>query len=197
MHKSAQALIAGVALLLSRSLAAAVVPPVDLTGTWSIQMQVTGAGGQTGVGCAFQGSAEVSQTGSNFTGDISANQTAGPVTCPSAMAATLSGQVVGSTVNMGAVMGSRAFGVASFVGTISGLATRSSGAARPAASPTVAGTFAVTSGPFSGLTGTWSAARAAIAAVPALDLRGLAVLGTLLLIAAFALLKNRAPRPGR
>jgi hypothetical protein len=178
---------------------------LDVTGSWSVQMQTVArgaAGGAVTTGCAFQGTANVDQTGSQFTGGIDVTETSGG-SCPPAMSANLNGTVSGNQVSMGAVMGSPSFGAATFTGTLSSAAPRSgstgSGASTsPAVNPgsTMSGTFAVTSGPFTGTGGTWSATSLArIAAVPAVGGWGLAVLAALLLGCSLWLLRRvSAPR---
>jgi hypothetical protein len=179
---------------------------LDVTGSWSIQMQTlsTASQGHAPVsGCGFQGTTNVNQTGSQFTGGIDVNQASGPGSCPSAMSATVSGTVAGSQVSMGAVMGSASLGQATFTGTITPAAPVHPGSASTPAAPvnpgsTITGTFSVTSGPFNGTGGTWSATKlAAVAAVPALGARGLTLLALLLLGSALWLLWRRsasAPR---
>ena len=166
--------------------AAAGAQGLDLTGSWTMQM--TAVRSQTGAAaapsCTFQGTANVAQTGSQLSGDVAVDLTAGS-NCPPTMSATLSGQVTGSQIDMGLVMGGGALGEASFTGTQT--------SARPgAAATTVGGSFTVTSGPFSSTGGTWTGTRQApIATVPALGARGLAVLALLLLATATLLLRRR------
>lgn len=166
--------------------AAAAAQGLDLTGSWAMQMQVflPRTGNAVAADCTFQGTANVAQTGSQLSGDISVDLTSGS-SCPSTMSATLTGQVTGTQIDMGLVMGGGAFGEASFTGTQT--------SARPgAAATTVGGSFTVTSGPFSGTGGTWTGTRQApIATVPALGARGLAVLALLLLATATLLLRRR------
>ncbi|HVR10433.1 MAG TPA: hypothetical protein VMW75_20470 [Thermoanaerobaculia bacterium] len=180
---------------------------LDVTGSWSVQMQTVAkgaAGGAVTGGCGFQGTTNVNQTGSQFTGGIDVTQTSG-TGCPPAMSANLSGTVSGNQVSMGAVMGSPSFGAATFTGTLTSAATRgrsaeSGASTSPAVNPgsTMSGTFAVTSGPFTGTGGTWTATSlAAVAAVPAVGARGLALLAALLLGCSLWLLRrtsiHRAP----
>src|SRR6202023_1586322 len=91
---------------------------LDLTGSRAMQMtagraQTRAAGGPS---WPFQGTANVAQTGSQLSGDIAVDLTAG-ANCPPTMSATLSGQVTGNQIDMGLVMGGGAFGEASFTGT--------------------------------------------------------------------------------
>jgi hypothetical protein len=153
---------------------------LDVTGSWSIRMSVhpPEGPGPFPFECDFQGTANVFQTGSQFSGDISVGQTSGVMTCPSSMSATLTGDVTGSQVSMGVAMGGGAFGTANFTGNVSTAAARGAGT-------TMSGTFMVTGGPFSGYGGTWNATQLApVAAVPALGAKGLAALALLLLATA-------------
>ena len=177
---------------------------LDVTGSWAIQFQTVSSdahGGSVVSGCGFQGTANVAQTGSQLSGDVSVNQTAGPGGCPSSMSATPSGSVTGNQITMGMMMGGGTLGQATFTGTITPAAAVNPGSAATPAAPvnpgsTVTGTFTVTSGPFSGTGGTWSATKsAAVAAVPALGPQGLTVLAMLILASALWLLWRRsAPR---
>jgi hypothetical protein len=162
---------------------------LDVTGSWSIQMhtQFTDEGGAVVVGCIFDGTANVVQTGSQFTGDATVTLTSGGMTCPPTMSAGLSGDVTGNTVSMGMAMGGGAFGTGTFTGTVPPAPPKGGAGA------SMSGTFAVTDGPFAGTGGTWSALQLApIAAVPALGPKGLAALALLLLAAALWLLLRRS-----
>ena len=85
-------------LLLLLPAPAAQAQGLDVTGSWSIQMQtvVTAKGEAVVIGCNFQGTANVVQTGSQFTGDATVNLTSGGMTCPPTMSANLSGNVTGN-----------------------------------------------------------------------------------------------------
>ena len=108
------------------------------------------------------------------------------------MAATLSGNVVGNQVQMGAVMGNASFGQASFTGTVVPGGAGTPGG--PASGNTISGTFTTTSGPFTGTGGTWSAAQVAAVAVPSLGEWGLLALSLLLLATAIATMRRRQAR---
>jgi hypothetical protein len=178
-------------LLLLLPAPAAQAQSLDVTGPWSIQMQTVAAEKAAAVviGCGFQGTADVVQTGSQFTGDAAVNLSSGGMTCPPFMSASLSGNVTGNTVSMGMAMGGGTFGTANFTGTVSTAPARGAGT-------TMTGTFTVTGGPFSGTTGTWNGTQQApIAAVPALGAKGLAALALLLLATAlWFLLRRSAPQ---
>jgi len=186
-------------LLLLLTAPAAQAQGFNLTGSWSILMEFTppGSAPKAATLCSFEGSADVVQAGSAFTGDIAVNKIVGGMTCPSSMSATLTGNVTGNQVSMGAVMGGGAFGQATFTGTlVAGAAPRGAGATTAAARTAAtgsSGTFTVTSGPFTGIGGTWFASQQpSIAAVPALGGKGLAALALLLLAAAFWFLLRRS-----
>ena len=194
MRSRARAPIAASSLLLPLlllSVPAAHAQSLDVTGSWSIQMAtMPPAQPKAGVaGCGFQGTANVVQTGSRFTGDASVDLTSGGMTCPPFMSANLSGDVTGNTVSMGMAMGGGAFGTATFTGTVLTAAARG-------AATNMGGSFTVTGGPFSGTSGTWSATQQApVAAVPALGVKGLAALALLLLATAlWFLLRRSAPQ---
>jgi hypothetical protein len=186
--------------------AAARAQGFDVSGPWSIAMQAAPpvrAGGAAAAACTFQGTAGDTQTGSQFSGNIDVALASGPPTgCPASMAASQSGNVTGNQITMGAVMGG-GLGQASFSGTLTPAApvhpgSAVAGTARPAApvnpGSTITGTFSVTSGPFTGTSGTWNATRLAApaaAGIPALGARGLAILALLLLGTAVWLLRRR------
>jgi hypothetical protein len=159
---------------------------LDVTGSWSVQMQtmISIGGGPLPSTCAFQGTATVSQTGSSFTGALDVTQSSGPGSCPSAMSGIVSGDVTGNQLSMGAVMGGARFGMGTFTGTVTPAAAVGPGS-------TITGAFSATSGPFAGTGGTWSAVKLApIAAVPALGAWGLALLALLLFGSALWLLRR-------
>ncbi len=166
---------------------------LDVTGSWSIRMSVhpPEGPGPFPFECDFQGTANVFQTGSQFSGDISVDQTTGIVSCPSSMSASMTGDVTGNQVSMGVAMGGGAFGTANFTGNVSTAVARGAGTM-------MSGTFNVTGGPFSGYGGTWSATQLApVAAVPALGAKGLAALALLLLATAFWVLLRRSALRGQ
>ena len=121
-------------ILLLLPAAAAHAKVIDVSGPWVIQMQSI---------CAFRGAANVTQAGSQFSGDISVNAISGPSSCPQSMSASLSGLVRENQVEMGAIMGGQ-LGEASFSGTAT-------------ADGILGGTFSVTRGQFTGNQGTWKA----------------------------------------
>jgi hypothetical protein len=165
----------------------------DLTGSWTIQM-LTSIPPETrsaavAAGCAFQGTANVTQTGSQLSGGMLVDMTSGGTSCPSGMSATLSGDVTGNRVDMGVAVGGGSLGQASFVGTATAAVANDPS--------TMSGTFSATSGPFTGTNGTWSATRLAPAtSVPTLGVKGLALLAVLLLGTAIWLLWRRAALRG-
>jgi hypothetical protein len=191
-------------------LASPLLPPMaahaqnlDVTGSWAITMQTLPRPSAPPVraavpaSCVFQGLAGDTQTGSSFSGNIAVALQSGPASCPSSMSAPMSGNVTGNQLTMGVVMGGGALGQASFTGTVTPAPAGTRSATRPAApvnpGSTITGTFSVTSGPFSGTGGTWSATKQATAApgIPALGARGLAALALLLVIAAVWLLRRK------
>jgi len=192
MRSRARAPIAASSLLLLPLLLlpapAARAQSLDVSGSWSIQMRIVSNAHSAAVvtGCDFQGTANVVQNGSQFTGDASVDLTAGGITCPPSMSANLSGDVTGNTVSMGMAMGGGAFGTGTFTGTVLTAAARGAGT-------NMGGSFTVTGGPFAGTGGTWSATQQApVAAVPALGTKGLAALALLLLATALWFLLRRS-----
>jgi len=200
MRKCARVAVLASQLLWLLPAASSHAQGLNVTGSWSIQMQTVPRGAGLAVvasTCSFQGTANVSQTGSQFTGDIDVNKTSGGIACPSSMSATLNGTVNGNQVNMGVVMGGGAFGTANFTGAVTGAPVHTGAPVRTAAT-TMGGGFAVTGGPFSGTGGTWSATQLApLAAVPALDTKGLAALALLLVATALWFLLRRSALRGR
>jgi hypothetical protein len=171
---------------------------LDVTGSWAVTMQATPPlrAEAPAAPCVFQGQAGDTQTGSTFSGNLSVGLQSGPAGCPSSMSAPLNGNVTGNMLTMGVVMGGGALGQASFTGTITPAPAGTRSAGRPAApvnpGSTITGTFSVTSGPFAGTAGTWSATKQAAApGIPALGARGLATLALLLVAAAVWLLRRR------
>lgn len=145
----------------------------DLSGSWAMDTSATMPDDLSQ--CEFEGSCEMDQDGSSLTGRVFLRLVSGPADCPSLMAADLEGSVQGDEVVMGAVMDG-GFGQASFTG---------------ARTNSFAGEFQVTSGPFTGTTGTWAADRLELSEIPALGGAGLAVLAVLLAASAALLLRRR------
>jgi len=178
----------------------------DLTGTWTLEATEdlpvpetrTGADALVLQGtCTFSGSANVSQdAGGALTGDASLKLVSGDPECPGSMSASLTGDVEGTSLTMGMMIGGGNLGEATFDGTVntSPLQSGPAIAAQAVAVLTAAGTNAVVSGPFAGTTGTWSAVvRQSVVEIPTLDTTGLtALIALLILAAAFVLARRRA-----
>lgn len=182
-----------VLLALSGALAYPGTPPADITGTWSVSMTAVFPDQTT---CQYSGSAEISQDGPTINGTVVQNRVSGPADiCPPTMNADLSGTIDGDSV-IGTLDGGQSFGMASFTGTIG-----------PGGS-SLSGTFetgfdmqpgllslilpAGITEPFPGVTGTFNGDRVDTAAIPALNLWGLALLTTGLLAASLLLLRRAA-----
>jgi hypothetical protein len=194
MRKDASAWLAASVLLLAPSAGRA--QGLDLSGSWNVQMTALRPTKAIPVNsCSFEGPASVVQAGSQLSGNVAVTLTTGGLTCPPFMAGTLTGNVTGNQVTMGAMMGSAKLGQATFTGTATARrasATSSAPDVNSTAS-SVTGTFAVTSGPFSGTTGTFSAAVQP-AGIPTLGGRGQVLLALLLVGTALGLFWRRGAR---
>ncbi len=168
-----------VTLLLIVTAASAQTVP-DLTGTWELssQVQLSDVAGP----CVFAGQATITQDGTEIFGTANQALVSGPAACPAEMMANLSGYFdVGrqQVVLTGSLSGD--LGATSFSGQIS----RDQGGG---------GSFAVTQGPFAGVSGSWAARlRQQLEAIPALTPVGLTVLVLLVLGIGALLLRRRQP----
>jgi hypothetical protein len=157
----------------------------SILGTWTLQMNATLEGEE--VPCVFQGTANLTANPPGGKFDFSGPSHLDLVSGPEGCAASLDGTVSlnfdaspdGLVVN-GQIDGGDALGLASFTGLVVG-------------DPTATGTFSTTSGPFSGLGGTWSGSlAAAVAAIPTLQTVGLLLLAALLALVSVLALRRRA-----
>ncbi len=184
----ALALAAALACALLAAPAARAQAPVDVSGFWELQTSVfTGQRGEFEgqPDCAYRGSADVTQDGSDLGGTSRLTLESGNLGCPAQMTADIDGQITGNTLEMGMLMGGQ-LGTAQWAGTVSPAFVEGTGV--------TGGDFFVDSGPFSGSGGTWSAQRGQppVLTIPTLTRVGLVVLVVLLLGAAGLLLRRRS-----
>lgn len=156
-------------VLLVATPAAAQAPPPDYSGTWSLS--TTAELPDDGGTCIFEGTAQVTQDGTDLAGTANLSLINGPPDCPPAMMADLDGEVEDDgCIELGLLLGGN-FGEASFTGCPG------------EAADTLVGSFQVTSGPFEGGGGTWTAViGASVLAIPTLSALGLAALVVLLML---------------
>jgi hypothetical protein len=159
--------------------------PADVSGSWDLQTSVFL--GQVPVpeglpDCEYQGSAQVTQDGSELGGTSNLTLVSGDGECPAEMSADIDGQVVGTELEMGMLMGGQ-LGTALWGGSVDPQLEGEGG---------TGGDFTVDSGPFTGAVGTWSAVRGEPSAlvIPTLTTVGVIVLVALLLGAAALLLRR-------
>jgi hypothetical protein len=117
------------------------IAPPNLTGTWDVQTTALLFDAPDSP-CVFEGSAEVAQAGSDFSGPITLQLIEGVHGCPESMNGSLEGQWQDNQIQMAVILGEGGLGKADFTGT---------------AALVLKGPFLVTEGPFAGTTGTWSA----------------------------------------
>ena len=180
----------GVALLLAAAAVHAqpAPPAADLTGTWTLQASAFPSPGAVGgvQSCDFQGTADITQTEGALTGDASMDLVSGPMGCPPTMSADVTGQVDGSTVQMGMILGE--LGSVDFDGEIAQGATQGGAIS-------LAGGFQVTQGPFTGYSGSWNGVPGGSPPspleIPTLTAAGLAALALLLIGSAIFLIVRR------
>jgi len=172
--------------LLAAPAALGQAPPPDVSGSWDLATsvflgQLEGSDGLPD--CEYQGSAQVTQDGSDLGGTSNLLLETGGGECPAEMSADIDGQIVGNVIQMGMLMGGQ-LGTAQWGGTVDFAAEGDGG---------TGGDFTVDSGPFTGSSGTWSAVRGEPSAlvIPTLTTVGVVVLVALLLGAAALLLRRR------
>ena len=159
--------------------------PADVSGAWDLETSVFL--GQVPVpeglpDCEYQGSAQVTQGGSDLGGTSNLTLVSGDGECPAEMSADIDGQVVGTELQLGMLMGGQ-LGTAQWSGAVGPQLEGEGGAG---------GDFTVDSGPFAGAVGTWSAVQGEPSAlvIPTLTTVGVVVLVALLLGAAALLLRR-------
>ena len=159
--------------------------PVDVSGFWQLQTSVSFGEAEGPADCEYQGSAEITQDGSDLGGTSSLQLESGSGFCPGAMTADVDGEITGNTIEMGMLIGGGQFGTAQWTGTVASLAEGGG---------VTGGDFVVDSGPFSGASGSWSAQRGEppALAIPTLSTVGAVVLVAVLLAAAALLLRRRS-----
>lgn len=170
------ALILSLATLLIAASSTAQVP--DYSGTWSLSTvaELPDDGGT----CVFEGTAQVTQDGTELSGTATLMLVDGPAACPPMMMADLSGAVgEGDCVTLGLLLGGQ-LGEATFSGCPGNLPD------------TLDGQFQVTSGPFAGTGGSWSAVLGpSVLAIPTLSALGLAALVVVLMLTGAWLMRRR------
>lgn len=164
--------------LLAATPAAAQAPPPEYSGTWSLS--TTAELPDDGGTCIFEGTAQVTQDGTDLGGTANLSLINGPPDCPPAMMADLDGEVGDDgCIELGLLLGGN-FGEASFTGCPG------------EAVDTLVGSFQVTSGPFEGGGGTWTAVMgASVLAIPTLSALGLAALVVLLMLSGAWIARRR------
>lgn len=168
---------------------------LDLTGTWSLELEAIPNEGEIapeagpvlrpeGIAiqpCVYSGTVVATQDGNQWTGPAELSLVSGPAECPAEMIGDLTGTLseVGGTIFIdGFIDGGDPSGNATFSGTIS-------------PNPGGSGTMIVNQGSFLGTEGDWTAVLLqSVLEIPELTPAGLAVL-TLLLLAAGAWLLGR------
>lgn len=173
---------------------------LDLTGTWTLELEAVpneeevvpeSAAHQAGPvlepkgvaiePCIYSGTVVATQDGANWTGPAELSLVSGPAECPAEMIGDLTGTLTedgGTILITGFIDGGDPTGLATFDGTIS-------------PNPGGGGTMVVNQGPFAGTVGNWAAVlQQSVLEIPELTPAGLAVL-TLLLLAAGAWLLGR------
>lgn len=184
----ALALAAALAPALLAAPAAFGQQPADVSGAWELQTsvflgQVPVPEGSEGLpDCEYAGSAQVTQTGKDLGGTSNLTLVSGDGQCPAEMSADIDGEVVGTELQMGMLMGGQ-LGTSQWGGVVDPQLEGEGG---------TGGDFTVDSGPFTGAVGTWSAVRGepSALAIPTLTTVGVIVLVALLLGAAALLLRR-------
>jgi hypothetical protein len=133
-----------------------------LSGTWTMDTTVDLP--QDGGTCVYAGDCRMHRDGDDLSGTVDLTLVSGPAECPKEMTAALDGIVEGDSV-AGTLSGGE-LGMADFDGDEGN---------------SLSGAFTATAGPFAGSSGTWSAQRQSVLAIPTLAGVGLAVLALALL----------------
>ncbi len=154
----------------------------DLTGTWNLTATASfGPAKGTTVDCQFTGQAEIMQAGSTFDGPVTMNLSGGSQRCPVEMDATITdGTVANGSIQLSLLMGP--LGTAQFIGQ----------SARKGQA--LNGGYSVTSGNFTGTSGSWTAVFAGTPSpqiVPATGAWALALLVLLTVVAGTRFLARR------
>lgn len=158
----------------------------DLSGLWTLEASGLLLGSQEP--CTFQGTAQVTQTGSEISGTAELSLIAGPAACPAEMTAAITGVLEGDQIS-GNLLGGN-LGEATFTGSLGAGAV----AVAARAVSGVQGGYDVTQGPFAGVAGSWAAlfrGGQARFAIPTLGVWTLLLLATLLLAAGAWVLRRR------
>lgn len=166
----------------------------DISGAWNLQL--TANLPEVMNPCVFSGTAAITQLGAEFSGTANLSYVSGPEGCPMEMMATLGGAIDGNLLQ-GTLDGGKAFGTATFTGTLDGTVAMvgtlegapSSATLAPKATP--AGRMTTDSGPFAGTAGNWLAARQSVLEIPTLTETGLLLMAILLLATATYFLMRR------
>lgn len=189
-------------LVLVLGLTASLVQAQDVTGTWDLQMQASlsggggeevGTGGEKGIApppgtCTYSGTAELEQSGGEFTGTATLNLATGDAECATMLTGTVDGEVNGGNIEMGMTV-DNTNGTAEFSGTFGDPGERG------AATELAFGTFNAVSGPYAGASGTWDGQLRGTPGGGPLDIPtaggvGLLALALLLLGAGFFVLRR-------
>jgi hypothetical protein len=173
------------------------VAPPDLSGMWTLEANVTTEGEE--LPCVYRGSVDLAQDGSTVNGPANLALVSGPMSCPAELTGVLTGTAAYGQFNepivSGSIDGGSPSGVADFNGSFSepvvgiargGMLLMAMAMQAPS---TGNGSVNVTSGPFAGTGGSWTATSAG--AVPTLAPLGLTILVALLLAAGFFVLRRQ------
>lgn len=193
LFRVALSLLAACSLALPIAVAEGQAAIPDVSGAWTLDLSASLPDDE--VPCVFTGSAVITQSGDQVTGPADLTLASGPAACPGEMTGTLTGTVflgqLGEPTVNGVIEG--ALGEAAVEGTFTTAMVAAAGllaAALPMQEPTSGGgSMSVTTGPFAGTGGTWSAAAAA--PVPTLAPLALTALVLLLLAAGFFVLRRQ------
>jgi len=183
-------LTAAALLVLAVGAAAPAAGQVDFSGTWRLSIEATqppipaatAIAPKLPVPCVYSGTVLLTQSGDQVSGPAELFLVSGVASCPAEMSGALTGVIssdmMGGFVIEGMIDGSSPSGVTSFSGSIS-------------PNPGGSGSFVVTQGDFTDVSGTWSAIlQLSVLQIPNLGPFGLALL-TLLLLGAGAWILSR------
>lgn len=159
-------------------------PPSNLLGNWSLTTQAFLPNQEAA--CNFGGTATITeQTEGSFSGIASMTLINGPEGCPAELSANVEGTLVGNNITMAMLLGGD-LGTGSFSGTVLEPQQPKLGAdgvklGEVVSQRSIQGSFSIDSGPFSGVTGSFSSAfLSLLEAIPTLSGLGLLLLALLL-----------------
>lgn len=148
-------------VIMGSAVTSSVWAQVDYSGTWNLSTQTQLP--DSNEPCIFEGTALITQNGTELTGTASLTLTSGPGACPSDMTAEVVGSVQRDIVVLGLLLGGQ-LGEAQFTSQVAPAIMQSADSDTSkvkAEGMSLAGTFDVTVGPYSGQSGSWAAMIAA------------------------------------